>query len=197
MGKVLRDPPNRKRVFVPTGASSSPDRSHWICPALPLTGQWHTKVNESFHARGGWWVIGQSLLMTAILILGVVSPGATAPVGGRIAGSLLIVLGAWLGLAGVRALGPARTAFPRPLPSSCLVRSGPYRLVRHPLYLSVLLVSAGWAVCWRSLPAMGLAVVLGALLHYKARMEERWLREEFPEYRAYAREVGRLFPKLF
>jgi protein-S-isoprenylcysteine O-methyltransferase Ste14 len=76
-----------------------------------------------------------------------------------------------------------------------LIRTGPYALVRHPIYTGLLLAALGSAVAvdeWRGV----LAVVLLVEAHIrKLRLEERWLAEEFgSEYEQYRREVKALIP---
>jgi protein-S-isoprenylcysteine O-methyltransferase Ste14 len=78
-----------------------------------------------------------------------------------------------------------------------LIRSGPYRRVRHPIYTGMLLGAMGRALTigeWRD----GLAVVLILIAHsLKARREESMLSREFgEEYATYRRETGFLFPGL-
>jgi protein-S-isoprenylcysteine O-methyltransferase Ste14 len=76
-----------------------------------------------------------------------------------------------------------------------LIRSGPYRLVRHPIYTGLLLAILGTAVAfgeWRGLLAFGL--LTGSLL-LKLRIEERFMGESFPdEYARYRAEVPALIP---
>jgi protein-S-isoprenylcysteine O-methyltransferase len=76
-----------------------------------------------------------------------------------------------------------------------LVRSGPYRLVRHPIYSGVLLALLGTAAAigeLRGLIAFGLFVAGWWL---KARVEEVVLVEQFGEqYRIYKSEVKALIP---
>ena len=69
-----------------------------------------------------------------------------------------------------------------------LVTSGPYRLVRHPIYSGVLLAGVGTAVAlsWQWLIAVALA---GVYFIYSATVEERNLTTQFPDtYPAYRRE---------
>jgi len=78
-----------------------------------------------------------------------------------------------------------------------LIRSGPYRFVRHPIYLGVMLAVAGTALVigeWRGL----LAVFLVLLAHsYKARREEAFLATEFgDDYRNYRQSTGFLLPRF-
>lgn len=154
-------------------------------------------MSDSFTARGGWWVVGQSLLMLAVLALGLAFHGQWTGAGSAWVGTLLAAAGAWLGIAGVKALSTNRTAFPKPHADSKLVQTGVYGLVRHPLYASVILLSTAWSLLWRSGPAGVATVALVILLDAKARREERWLREMFADYATYAHRVRRLIPWLY
>ncbi len=79
-----------------------------------------------------------------------------------------------------------------------LVTSGPYALVRHPIYTGLLAAYLGAAIAlgqWRGL--LGVAIVYLALLR-KYRLEERWMRERFGlAYDAYRARVRALVPFLF
>ncbi len=74
-----------------------------------------------------------------------------------------------------------------------LATGGPYALTRNPLYIGTLLVAAGLAIASRQ---PGLAVLFAAvfgLIYLPAiELEEQHLRQLFPEYREYARDVPRL-----
>ncbi len=77
-----------------------------------------------------------------------------------------------------------------------VVDTGPYRLVRHPIYLG--LIVAGFATAIEkatSFALMGAAIVTLAF-YTKARREERFLREELGEnaYRDYSRRTAMLVP---
>ena len=54
-----------------------------------------------------------------------------------------------------------------------------------------------WALLWLSWPAFVAALLLLPLLNAKARKEERWLREQFPEYEAYERRMRRFLPWIY
>lgn len=78
-----------------------------------------------------------------------------------------------------------------------LVTSGPYRLVRHPIYSGILLAGVGTAlaISWLWLVAFGLA---GAYFIYSATVEERYLTEQFPDaYPAYRASSKMLVPFVF
>jgi protein-S-isoprenylcysteine O-methyltransferase Ste14 len=76
-----------------------------------------------------------------------------------------------------------------------LIRRGPYRWVRHPIYAGLLLAFLGSALArgqWRGL--LALAIVFFALWR-KLRHEERWMSEAFgDEYAKYRAEVAALIP---
>jgi protein-S-isoprenylcysteine O-methyltransferase Ste14 len=78
-----------------------------------------------------------------------------------------------------------------------IVDTGPYALVRHPIYTGLMVALAAWAILQaRPIAFAGWALIfLGFLL--KARLEERFLRNELgPEvYDAYARRTGMFFPR--
>lgn len=135
--------------------------------------------------------------MTLVLGLGPGCPGPRLASGVRPVAWGLLVAGAVFGIGGAWSLGRSRTIFPRPVPDARLVRSGVYGLVRHPLYTSLTLLAAGWSLVWASWPA-GVAAVLQTLfLDRKARYEEKWLRQRFPEYADYAKRVRRLLPWVY
>jgi protein-S-isoprenylcysteine O-methyltransferase Ste14 len=77
-----------------------------------------------------------------------------------------------------------------------LVQRGIYARVRHPLYTSVMLASLGWALIWQSGSSLLAALALVPFFHAKARREERWLCETFPDYADYASRVPRFIPRL-
>ena len=78
-----------------------------------------------------------------------------------------------------------------------LATSGPYAYTRNPLYLGSLLIGVGFAVaarsCWvgMTLIAMFFAIYLPVI-----RDEEAFLRQKFPEFEQYTRQVPRMLPRL-
>jgi protein-S-isoprenylcysteine O-methyltransferase Ste14 len=75
-----------------------------------------------------------------------------------------------------------------------LVTSGPYHLVRHPIYSGIVVGGVGTAVAlsWTWLIA---AVLAGVYFLYSATVEERYLTEHFPDtYPAYKRSTKMFVP---
>ncbi len=78
-----------------------------------------------------------------------------------------------------------------------LITSGPYQLVRHPIYFGILLAGAGTAVAlnWAWLIATAIA---GVYFIYSATVEERNLTEQFPDaYPNYTRTTKMLVPFIY
>lgn len=78
-----------------------------------------------------------------------------------------------------------------------LVTSGPYRLVRHPLYLAEELAIIGIFMQFLSLST---AFVLAVQIVFQLRRmhnEEAVLAESFPEYAAYRQRTARLLPGVY
>ena len=79
-----------------------------------------------------------------------------------------------------------------------LVRSGPYRLVRHPIYSAMPGMYLGTALVSGELHALLAVAIVVAAYWRKIRLEERHLLEVFgPAYDVYRRESWALIPGLF
>ncbi len=79
-----------------------------------------------------------------------------------------------------------------------LVQDGPLGIVRHPYYVSYVVVLVGLGLIlgtpWTFLLALCVAIGMGPT----AEAEEKQLAELFGEaYQQYQQRVGRFFPKLF
>ena len=155
-------------------------------------------------SHGQGWTALQMVTLIGILVAGGVADG-TRPTEPsitetlRVVGSIGIVAGAavagwavWL-LRGATAL----SALPRPIASGSLVASGPYRLIRHPIYAGLVIGSLGIAMLRSSLLTLALAVVLFVVLDLKRRREEAWLLEHYPGYAAYRARTKALVPFLY
>jgi protein-S-isoprenylcysteine O-methyltransferase Ste14 len=79
-----------------------------------------------------------------------------------------------------------------------LVTTGPYRLVRHPIYLGLALLAMGEALAFGSWPA--LMIVLSAIVPtfaWRARAEEKLLSRTFGErYAVYRQRSKMIIPYL-
>jgi protein-S-isoprenylcysteine O-methyltransferase Ste14 len=76
------------------------------------------------------------------------------------------------------------------------VFDGPYRWVRHPMYLGYICMLGGLALANFSAAYLVLVSMHIALLLYRAHLEEVRLSEHSAEYRQYTKRTGFIFPKL-
>jgi len=78
-----------------------------------------------------------------------------------------------------------------------LIRKGPYRCVRHPIYTGLMIAMAGTSIVfnqWRFLPA---TFFIWLSFHIKLLKEEKFMRQTFGEgYTEYSRTTGAIFPRL-
>jgi len=78
-----------------------------------------------------------------------------------------------------------------------LVNSGIYRVIRHPQYLGLLLVTLGQFLVWPTIPTAILWPILAALYYRQARKEEAVLSEKFgAAFREYASKTPMLLPRI-
>jgi protein-S-isoprenylcysteine O-methyltransferase Ste14 len=164
---------------VPSGTSARP-------PLRPPPGE-PLRLVWAHHALFYAILLGAPL--EALVLGGVAS--------GRRLGVVLFATGvATYRLAG-RALGEALSPLVSPRPGVALVTSGPYRFLRHPMYIGQALIAIGapltlgcrWVV-WLALPAL---VVLGI----RAAFEDAALARAFPGHGGWAARTKRLIPFVF
>ena len=151
--------------------------------------------------RGEGWVAGQLLFVAAVFLSPLTGRAWAAggwAVAGDAVGATLLALGVSLLAWAARRLGSALPPFPAPRQQQGAVRTtGPYALVRHPMYTGAILIAAGWSLLFATALGLGLTVVLALFFALKARREEVWLRERLDGYAAYCeRTPRRLLPFL-
>ena len=133
------------------------------------------------------YVACAAAMLTAVLD----TPAASTSTVFVVAGETLAVLaGAWMIVATV-ALGRCFGVLPE---ARGLVTHGPYRVVRHPLYLGEFNLCAGLVIASPSPRNLVLALIFATAQAQRMAMEERELTAQFPEYRDYARRTRRLIP---
>jgi protein-S-isoprenylcysteine O-methyltransferase Ste14 len=158
---------------------------------------------EQAHAdaatRIGGWLFRRRTIIPAPLALAVLLIPARTGAGGTHlvvpAGAALVAAGELLRLWSVRHIGViSRTRSDRLGP---LVASGPFRMIRNPLYVGNIALWAGFALAARLLWLAPLFVLLlGFEYHAIVRWEEQLLEARLGEgYRSYAARVPRWIPK--
>ena len=150
-------------------------------------------------SRGEWFVVAQIVLILVVFLGPRTVPGLPdwpAPLArvSVVAGAVIALAGLALLLAGLFRLGPNLTPLPYPTSRATLIQTGPYRLVRHPMYAGGIALAYGWALFVRGWLTLAYATVLFLFLEVKATREERWLVDRFPGYPDYQRRVRKLVP---
>lgn len=137
-------------------------------------------------------------LLLAMLIVASGGAQGLIPALLAVAGSLVAAGGSAIVLLSRSELGSAWSFVPKAAEQSGLIVTGPYRLVRHPIYLGLSMVAAGQAIAFNSGP--GLLVVLAGVIPsflWRARKEEALLATFFgARYRDYQRRTSMIIPYL-
>ena len=87
--------------------------------------------------------------------------------------------------------------YPEPIPDACLVTTGPYRWIRHPMYTSLLLFMLGIALYRHGWPKYAGMLLLTVAIFGKMHREEAHLHMKFDDYSDYVRRTHRLLPKIY
>jgi protein-S-isoprenylcysteine O-methyltransferase Ste14 len=79
-----------------------------------------------------------------------------------------------------------------------LITTGPYAVVRHPIYTGILAGFLGMAIAISQVRGVVAFVLIFFVLWVKFRMEEQWMRSQFGEtYAEYAHQTAAVVPYLF
>jgi protein-S-isoprenylcysteine O-methyltransferase Ste14 len=200
-------------VAIPETVLPAIDASHFpLIPALWLVwgGYWliasfsvkATQRVESAASRAGHviplmvagWLLAARTLPGGFLCGKILPPGP----GVYLAGATIVAAGLAFAIWARWSLGRNWSGIVTVKQDHELIREGPYRIVRHPIYTGLLLGLIGSAIArdeWRGV----LAVVIAWLaLWRKLRLEERWMINEFGDaYRRFRAEVPALVPNPF
>lgn len=148
-------------------------------------------VTAPFRLRSAMLVALQLALIAAVAL-----PFGEARFGAL--GAALVAAGVAIGLWALGANRPGNfNVRPEPRVGGRLVTHGPYRYVRHPMYVAVLVFAlgccAGYDAPWR----WAVLVALGIVLRVKAGVEEREMAALHPGYARYARARKRFVPYVW
>jgi protein-S-isoprenylcysteine O-methyltransferase Ste14 len=78
-----------------------------------------------------------------------------------------------------------------------LIRTGPYRTIRHPIYTGILLALLGTAVAVGEVRGLLAVFICWVSFYLKARREESFLTQEFGEkFEEHARHTGMFLPRI-
>lgn len=145
-------------------------------------------------------VVGNALVVGEVVLIAlcVVPLGPALETGafGKFAGLALIATGLVVGVLGGAALGRSLRPHPIPATRGQLRTSGIYSLVRHPIYLAVMLCAVGLTLFSGRLLGLLATLALAVVLILKAKLEENLLYERFGwEYATYCNRVPAILPR--
>jgi protein-S-isoprenylcysteine O-methyltransferase Ste14 len=112
-------------------------------------------------------------------------------------GCAIIIYSCYINVIGRRYLGGNWANHIRIYDDHELVREGPYKMVRHPLYASLIWMFFGGAMVYANYPALLLNLfIFMPFMYYRAKQEEEMLSSKFKQYDDYKSKVGMFFPKI-
>lgn len=153
--------------------------------------------------RGNRWVIAA---LGAVSLLAGFLPAFTdrmeiATLDGdtlRWIGVAVYAIGGVVRLGPVFALGSRFSGLVAIQPGHQLLTTGFYAVIRHPSYLGILLICLGWALAFRSIAGIVLALTTVPILIARIEAEERLLAERFgAEYEAWRARTWRMVPGVW
>jgi len=113
-------------------------------------------------------------------------------------GLFLVIFGCIINIKGRFNLGKNWANHIKIYESQTLVQEGVYKIVRHPLYASIIWMFYGASLIYLNISALlANTLIFIPFMFYRAKQEEILLTNRFEEYKNYQMKVGMFFPKLF
>jgi protein-S-isoprenylcysteine O-methyltransferase Ste14 len=142
----------------------------------------------------GWLARGTAILAANFIAVLLLLPRAMMPTSLHALSAVLIGAGTAGSIYSASYLGRAFSILPQ---ARQLVTSGPYRFIRHPLYLSEFVALFGVMLQFRQPWSLTIALAAIALQIPRMTFEERVLSAAFPTYRDYMARTARLMPHIY
>ena len=121
-------------------------------------------------------LLNQKLIQGEFLILNYIS-------------NFLITLSLIIIVFSVKELWKSLSPMPRPKENSKLITSGIYRLFRHPMYYSLIIISFSFFIKSLTIYNLILSILLTFIISNKIKAEEEYLTKKFHSYTSYKNEV--------
>ena len=155
-----------------------------------------------YFLRGSARLTNRSVVTNIIAVLATFTPFVFPFLGKRelispimvIIADIIMIFGMVLSIYSLSVLGRNFSIIPQ---GRHLVQRGPYKLVRHPLYLGELITVFGIALAGFTTSKLFVYLLLIACQVYRALQEEELLRKMFPEYDEYCSRTVRFIPGIF
>lgn len=164
-----------------------------------LRGLYRRPLSEEWWI-GECWLVGFLCvaLAAALEVAEVVHPFSQVPGPARLAGAALAIVGFAATQWAVVTMGESWRVDVNDADGTRLVTSGPFRVVRNPVYSSMIVLVTGAALMVPTVLSFASVVsVLAGLELQVRRLEEPYLlRVHGEEWRAYASDIGRFVPRI-
>lgn len=142
-----------------------------------------------------FFIVFYALIRFRIGSLAISSPSIRVPI--AIFGLIVIIIGTIVNIKGRLSLGMNWANQIKIYKDHNLVTFGVYNLVRHPLYASLIWMFYGASVIYLNYCAFLLnTLIFIPFMYYRAKQEEKMLKEQFKNYENYSKRVGMFFPKI-
>ena len=103
--------------------------------------------------------------------------------------NFLIILALIFIIFSVKELGKSLSPMPRPKENSKLITIGIYRIMRHPMYYSLIIISFSLFIKSFTIYNFILSILLTFIISKKIKVEEEYLTKKFYKYTLYKKEV--------
>ena len=103
--------------------------------------------------------------------------------------NFLIILALIFIILSIKDLGKSLSPMPRPKENSKLITRGIYRIIRHPMYYSLIIISYCLFIKSLSIYNFMLSILLTFIISNKIKTEEEYLTIKFNEYASYKKDV--------
>lgn len=115
----------------------------------------------------------------------------------RIIGLIFYLIFSWIQIWSTKALGDNFSQDIAIKKDHQLVTTGPFKIIRHPQYLSQILIDIGGAAATLSFVLVPLALIQIPLLFMRASFEDKLLEKHFGDhFRNYKKKSGQIFPYI-
>ncbi len=113
----------------------------------------------------------------------------------RIIGLIFYLVFSWIQIWAFKTLGENYSQDIAIKKDHQLVTTGPFKLIRHPQYLSQILLDLGGAVATLSFILAPLAIIQIPFLFMRASMEDKLMEKHFGEsFKSFKKKTGQIFP---
>lgn len=170
---------------------------------IELTGLFRSRAGAAKRDRRSGLVL--RLLMVPAILAVVISPALAPaaeirpPVVGFAVGAVVLAAGEGLRVWARVTLGRYFTYAVETSADQPVIRTGPYRVVRHPSYTGIMLIVIGFGVIWGNWLGLAVGSALTFIgLRYRIKVEDEALVADLGDpYRAYADSHQRLIPYVW